>query len=92
VAGLLDGVVGETVTVTVLVLVLPGSDEGTVVAAPPVVTAVSVGVVTTVVLVVVAVEVAVADAEPMTPHATRMPESPVDSVSWSAPGAPFFWV
>jgi hypothetical protein len=74
-----DVTVGTLVTVTVLVLVDGG---GTAV------------VVVTVVTLVVAVvdEVVVVLAAAITPQATRLPESPVASVSSSGPGAPFFWV
>jgi hypothetical protein len=45
--------------------------------------------VTTEVTVEVEVEVLVVLAGAMTPHATRLPESPVASVCSSGPGAPF---
>ena len=89
--GLLGGLVGTvvvgTVTVTVLVLVVGGGV--TVVVGLVVVTGASVVVVLGVVVVVVDVVVA-ADADWITPQATRLPESPVDNVSSSGPVAPFF--
>ena len=43
-----------------------------------------------VVVVAVVVVVVAADADSITPQATRLPESPVDRVSSSGPGAPLF--
>ena len=75
-------------TVTVTVLVPPGTDEGSAVVLGPGEGA-AVVVVTTEVTVEVEVEVLVVLAGAMTPHATRLPESPVASVCSSGPGAPF---
>ena len=74
---------------TVLVLSLVFADEDGVVAALLVVEG-GAGAPTVVVTVDVDVDVdalAPLGAE-MTPHATRLPESPVASVSWSGPGVP----
>jgi len=80
-----DVVVG-TVTVTVLVLV-----EGVaVVVGLVVVTGACVAVVVGCVVVVVDDVVADEEAGWMPPHATRLPESPVDIVSSSGPVASFF--
>ncbi|OOK67647.1 hypothetical protein BZL30_7836 [Mycobacterium kansasii] len=82
-----DVTVGTPVTVTVLVLV-----DG-------VCTTVVVVTVTELVLVdgggsTVVLDEAVDElvAGAITPQATRLPESPVASVSSSGPGVPFFWV
>jgi hypothetical protein len=82
--GLVGTVVVGTVTVTVLVLVLGGGVT--------VVVGLVVGlVVVTGASVVVVLDVVVdADADWITPQATRLPESPVDKVSSSGPAAPFF--
>jgi hypothetical protein len=90
--GLLGGLVGTvvvvgTVTVTVLVPVVGGG----VVAGLVVVTGASVTVVLGVVVVVVVVgDVVVAEADSITPQATRPPESPVDRVASSGPAGPPF--
>ena len=76
-----------TVTVTVLVLVVFGMGGGADVVVGVVVTGASVAVV---VAGVIVDDVVDADADWITPQATRLPESPVDMVSLSGPGAPFF--
>ena len=86
-----EGVVVETdgVVVTVSLPVVDevaGADDDVVVEAPPGGTAVTVDVDTD-----VDVEVDVALAGAITPHATRLPASPVASVSASGPPVPF-WV
>ena len=81
-----DVTVGTLVTVTVLVLV--DGDCTTVVVVTVTVLALGDGGGPTVVL--ATVDELVAGA--ITPQATRLPESPVASVSSSGPGVPFFWV
>jgi hypothetical protein len=85
--GLAGTVVVGTVTVTVLVPVVGG---GVVVVGLAVVAGPSVVVVLGVVVVVVDDVVVDADADWITPQATRLPESPVDNVSSSGPVAPLF--
>jgi len=79
-------VVVGTVTVTVVVPVVSVGDVAAVVGL--VVAGASVAVV--VVGEVVVGDVVAAEADSMTPHATRLPESPVARVSSSGPAAPFF--
>jgi hypothetical protein len=85
-------VIVGTVTVTV-VLGLVGLGVAVVVIVCGAVDVVTVVLVTVVAavggLVVVVVVVPVAPEAEITPQATRLPESPVFSVSWSGPGVPF---